>query len=136
MNNQEKYQDDPLRKYMSPERREETPEGFTSKVMTRIGLDTIPLTQSSQKRNLVPYISALVTILLIAAAFLIPANDTDSISQTLLSFIKGIKLSIPELNLSSIFKLSVPVVITYALIGILVLTIFDRALYGFFKKEK
>ena len=136
MNDQLKYQEDPLRKYISPYNREETPEGFTSKVMTRIGLDTIPMLEGSHKRNLVPYIFALVTIILIATAFLIPESDTDLISLTFMRFIKGIKLSVPEMNLSSIFQFSMPAVITYAFIGILVLTVFDRALYGFFKKEK
>ncbi len=136
MNDQEKYQEDPLRKYISPDRREEAPEGFTSKVMTRISLDTIPLMEGSRKRNLVPYISILVTILLIAAAFLIPDKNPDLFSTTLMSFIKGIGFSVPKINLSSIFHLSIPAVITYAFIGILVLTVFDRALYGFFKKEK
>ncbi len=136
MNDKEKFQEDPLRKYIMPDRREEAPGGFTSKVMTRIGLDTIPVIEGSRKRNLVPYISVLVTILLITTAFLIPHNDTDSFSLTLMSFIKGINFSVPKMNLSAIFQLSMPAVVTYAFIGILVLTVFDRALYGFFKKEK
>jgi hypothetical protein len=136
MNDKEKYQEDHLRNYIVPGRREEAPGGFTSKVMTRIGLDTIPLVEGSRKRNLVPYISVLVTILLIATAFLIPHNDTDLFSLTLMSIIKGINFSFPKMNLSSIFQLSMPAVITYAFIGILVLTVFDRALYRFFKKEK
>jgi hypothetical protein len=136
MNDQEKYQEDPLKEYISPSRREEPPEGFTSKIMTRIGLDTTPIMEGSRKRNLVPYISVLVTLLLIAAAFLIPDKDTDLISRTLMSFINGIGFSVPKINLSSIFQLSLPAVIMYAFIGILILTVFDRALYGFFKKEK
>ena len=136
MNNKEKFQEDPLRNYIMPGRREEAPGGFTSKVMTRIGLDTIPLIEGSRKRNLVPYISFLVTVLLIATAFLIPENDTDLFSRTLMSFIKGINFSVLQMDLSSIFQISMPTVITYAFIGILVLIVFDRALYGFFKKEK
>jgi hypothetical protein len=136
MNNQEKYQEDLLRKYISPERREEAPEGFTSKVMTRIGVDTVPLIETSRKRNLVPYISVLVTVMLIGAAFFIPDSKSDLVTKTVMSLIKGIRLSVPEINLSTFFQLSVPAVITYVFVGILVLTIFDRALYGFFKKEK
>jgi hypothetical protein len=136
MTNKEKFKDDPLWQYISPDKLEEAPEGFTSKVMTRINLDTIPIMEGSRKKNLVPYISLLVTILLITAAFLIPEKDTDLLSRILMSFINGIGLSFPKVNLSSIFQLSIPAVITYALIGILVLTVFDRALYGFFKKEK
>jgi hypothetical protein len=136
MNNQEKYHDDHLWEYLSPEKREKTTGGFTSKVMTRVGLETTPLKESLRNRNLIPYISSLVIILLIAAVFLIPESDTDLISTTLISFLKGIKFSVPVINLSSLFQLSIPAVITYAFIGILVLTVLDRALYGFFKKEK
>jgi hypothetical protein len=136
MNNQVKYHEDPIRKYIKPGNREEAPEGFTSKVMTRIGLDTLPSAETSRKRSLVPYISVLIIILLIAAAYLIPYNNTDLFTQGILNFIKGIDSSVSRINLTSIFSLTMPAVITYALVGILVLTVFDRALYRFFKKEK
>jgi hypothetical protein len=42
----------------------------------------------------------------------------------------------PEIGLSSIFHLTLPSVMIYAILGILVLTVFDRALYGFFHREK
>ena len=41
MNNQEKYKEDLLRQYINPEKIEKAPEGFTSKVMTRIQLETL-----------------------------------------------------------------------------------------------
>jgi hypothetical protein len=42
----------------------------------------------------------------------------------------------PELNISSLFHLTFPSVVIYSLLGLLVLGIFDGALYGIFKREK
>jgi len=138
MNNQKKYNDDLLRKYISPENIEKAPEGFTSKVMTRIQIETIPLAVAdrSQKKNLVPVISVAVTLFLLAAAFLIPGSESHSLALPVLNLIKNIKFSLPEINLSSIFRLNLPSVMMYVFIGILVLTLFDRALYRIFHREK
>jgi len=138
MNNQEKYNDDLLRKYISPEKIEKAPEGFTSRVMAHIQIETIPsaVTGGLKKKNLVPVISAVVTILLIAAAFLIPGSESDSLTSEVLDLIKSTKFSLPEIDLSSIFRLNLPSVLIYVFIGILLLTVFDRALYGIFHREK
>ena len=95
MNNQEKYREDLLREYIAPDKSENAPEGFTSKVMTRIQLETSPLFSGakSHARNLVPVISVTVVILLIASAFLIPVSKADSMSQPVLSFLKNMKFS-------------------------------------------
>ena len=92
--------------------------------------------EKSRKKNLVPYISSVVTILLIASAVLIPGSQSDSFINPVLSFIKNIKFSVPEINLSSIFRLTLPSVLMYVFIGILILSLFDRALYGIFHREK
>jgi hypothetical protein len=138
MNNQEKYKEDLLRQYINPERIEKAPEGFTSKVMSAIQTEILPLMRAEKvkKKNLVPVISAVVTILLIASAFLIPGSQTDSLAKPVLSLIKNIKFSMPEINLSSIFQLTFPSVTMYVFIGILILSVFDRALYGIFHREK
>jgi hypothetical protein len=138
MNNREKYNDENLRQYISPENIEKAPEGFTSKVMTRIKTETIPLAVSgkSQKRNLVPVIYAAVTLFLLAAACLFPVSDSDSITITALRLLGSIKSSLPALNLSSVFRITLPSVMMYVFIGILVLTLFDRALYKIFHREK
>jgi hypothetical protein len=134
MNNQEKYKEDLLRQYIGPERIEKAPEGFTSKVMTRVHLETQPLAVSgrSVKTYTIPLISAAVTILLIAAALLFSGNQSDTSAFALL---KHIKISLPELNLSSLFRFTLPSVLVYVLIGILILTVFDTALYGIFHRE-
>ena len=138
MNNQEEFKEDLLRHYITSERIEKAPEGFTSKVMARVQVDTLPfmVAEKSRKKNLVPYISSVVTILLIASAILIPGSQSDSLVNPVLSLIKNIKFSVPEINLSSIFRLTLPSVLMYVFIGILILSLFDRALYGIFHREK
>ena len=138
MNNNENHKEDLLGRYISAEKIEKAPDGFTSKVMTRIQLEILPLNATDRwwKRNFVPLIFVFVTILLIVAAYLIPANQSDIFDSSFLNSLKSIKLSLPELNLSSISGLSLPSVLIYVIIGIFVLTLFDRALYGIFKREK
>jgi hypothetical protein len=138
MNNQDEFKDDLLRQYITSERIEKAPEGFTSKVMARVHVDTLPImvAEKSRKKNMVPFISSVVTILLIASAVLIPGSQSDSFINPVLSFIKNIKFSVPEINLSSIFRLTLPSVLMYVFIGILILSLFDRALYGIFHREK
>jgi hypothetical protein len=138
MNKREQYNDDLLRQYVSPEKVENAPDGFTSKVMTRIHLETQPFIPAEQswKKNLVPLISAFVVILLIVSAFLIPVSQSDSLANPALSLFKNLKLSIPEINLTSIFSHSLPSVIMYVFIGIIILTLFDRALNRIFHRSK
>jgi hypothetical protein len=138
MNNQEKYNEDLLRQYITPEKIEKAPEGFTSKVMAGIRLEKIPVMvhERSRKKNFVPVIYSAVALLLVVVAFLIPESQSDSLALPFLKLIKILKFSMPETNLSSIFHLTLPSIIMYACIGILVLTIFDRALYEAFHKEK
>jgi small-conductance mechanosensitive channel len=138
MNNQEKDTEDFLRQYIDPERIEKAPEGFTSKVMTRIQLEKQPsdVAHSGWRKISVPVISAAVILILLAAAFLIPGSESDSIALPVLKLFKNIKSSVPEVNLSSVFSLTLPSVLMYVFIGIFVLTLFDRALYGVFHRDK
>jgi hypothetical protein len=138
MNNQEKHTDDLLSKYITSERIEKAPEGFTSKVMTLVRLEKSHLVyeERSWKKNLVPVLSIVVTVLLIVSAYLIPSGKTDPISNPVLSLIKTLKLSFPDVNISSIFRFSLPSVMIYAIIGIIILTVFDRALFRVFHRQK
>ena len=138
MNNQEKRTDDLLSKYITSERIEKAPDGFTSKVMTLVRLEKSHLVseESSWKKNLVPVLSIVITVLLIVSAYLIPSGKTDSIASPVLSLIKNLKLSFPDVNISSVFRLSLPSVIMYAIVGIIILTVFDRALSRVFHRNK
>jgi hypothetical protein len=138
MNSQEIYKEDLLRQYIDPEMIEEAPKGFTSKVMTQIQLESkpLPVTQTLREKSFVPVISASVTVLLIAAAFLIPDNKSASLTSLFLNLSKNLKISLPEVDLSSVFRLTLPSVMIYVFLGILILTLFDRALYHIFHREK
>ena len=138
MNSQEKYKEDLLREFIYPERIEKAPEGFTSKVMTLVQMESIPLknAQKDGKRNLVPYLSAAITLILIIATFLIPADKSDSFSLILLEQIKNIKITLPTVDLSSVFNFSLPAILIYVFIGIIVLSLFDIAISGIFRREK
>jgi hypothetical protein len=138
MNNQAEHKEDPFRRYVTSERIEKAPEGFTSKVMTRVRLETLPLitTERSGKKNLVPVISFVVTLLLIASAFLIPDNQSDSLVNPVLDLFKTLNILKPEMDLSSIFRITLPSVMIYVFIGILILTLFDRTLFRIFHREK
>jgi hypothetical protein len=135
MDNREKYTDDLLRQYIIPERSEKAPEGFTSKIMTRVQLET-EMAGKAHSKNLVPLVSALVTVLLIAAAFLIPGSQTGKLTDTVITLFRNINISIPSPDLSSVFSLTLPSITLYVVIGIFVLTLFDKALQGIFRKEK
>ncbi|MGC1392099.1 MAG: hypothetical protein WA816_13770 [Bacteroidales bacterium] len=138
MNNKEEYKEDLLMQYITSERIAKAPKGFTSKVMTRVRLETLPsmVVEKSWKKNLIPVISASVTVLLIASAILIPGSQSDSMAKPILSLIKNLKFSIPDINVSSIFRFSLPSVMLYVIVGILILTLFDRALHQIFYREK
>jgi hypothetical protein len=138
MNNQEKYEEDLLKKYINPERIEMAPERFTADLMARIQLENAHeyAAEKSAGKSFVPVISVAVTVLLLAAAFLIPGSNTDSLSPTILKLIHNLKPLLPELSMSSLLKLTLPSVMMYVFIGLLVLTIFDRALYSIFHQVK
>jgi hypothetical protein len=137
MNSGDKIDADILREYINPEKIEKAPEDFTSILMTRIQEEARPLKAAGRLRNvsLVPVISTAVTILLIVATFLAPDSD-DSFTLPLLQYSENIKISIPRIDISHIFSFNLPVWLSYLFLGILILTIFDRALYGLFRREK
>ena len=138
MNDQEKFKGDILRHYINPERIEKAPEGFTSKLMTRIHIETRPLKVAGRWQNmsLIPVISSVVTILLTAAAFLIPGSDTDPLALPVIKLIKNIKVPLPEIDLTTIFRLDLPTIMIYIFIGILILSLLDRALNVLFHRKE
>jgi len=125
--------EDMLREYIKPEMIEKSPADFTSKIMIKLqeGTLTEPV-KRSRKLNYVPLISAAVTLLLTAAALILPASEPESLTLPFLKLMKNLKLSIPSVDLASIFKFNLPSVMIYVFFGILVLTLIDRALYGIF----
>jgi hypothetical protein len=138
MSNQEEFREDILRQYINPEKIEKAPEGFTSKVMTQIQLEPVPVKNAGilRNKNLVPLISTVITIFLVVAAFLIPGSEADSSALPVLQIIKNIRVSLPEVDLASILRLNIPASMIYVFIGILMLTLFDRALNVLFHRRE
>jgi hypothetical protein len=137
MNKQEKYDEDLLSRYVNPEGIEKAPEGFTTNVMSLIKTENEPVEAAikPRKRSLVPVISGAVTVLLIALVFLMPDNKSDIMTLSALELLKNIKVSLPEIDLTTLFRSNLPATFFYGLLGILILSLLDRALYGVFHKE-
>lgn len=138
MNNSEKDSDNLLRKYMSQEMIEKAPSGFSSKVMARVHIEGAPEKAKRMlvNKSLVPLISVIVTIVLVMAAMLSSGSTNDSAVFPIDNLFRNFKITLPEINLPSVFRFDVPVTIAYVFIGILILTLFDRALNSIFHKEK
>jgi len=138
MNNFEKDSDNLLRKYMSQEMIEKAPSGFSSKVMARVHIEGAPEKAKRMlvNKSLVPLISVIVTIVLVIAALLSSGSTNDSMAFPLDGLLRNFEITLPEINFTSVFRFDVPVTIVYVFIGILILTIFDRALHGIFHKER
>jgi hypothetical protein len=138
MNNQEINDDSLLRKFLNPEKIEKAPDGFTSKTMTRIHIET----QSAKEKqgffikNRVPVISVAITAGLILAAVLIPAGETESVGSTIWNYFQDLKFTMPVISNKYFIDLNLPEWVSYAPIGILLLGFFDRALFGIFHKWK
>jgi hypothetical protein len=138
MNNQVKHNDDLLRKYINPEEIEKAPEGFTLKVMTAVQIEPVQskYSFSFSGKYLVPVISASVILILVLVTLLLPGSNNDSLLSPALDVLKKIKISLPEFDISSFLNFNIPVTLVYVLIGILILSLFDRALNVVFHREK
>ena len=129
MNNREMNDEELLRRFLSPERIERAPEGFTTKTLTRIRIETRPLTEHYGfiARNRVPLISAGIAAGLILAAILIPSGDNGSVGAEVWKYIRDIEFTLPGINL--------PKWASYTMIGIFIMGFLDRALSGIFQKR-
>jgi hypothetical protein len=138
MNKKDPFEDDLLINYINPERIEKAPEGFTSKTMTRIQIET----ESKRSRKWiisgspVPLISLIITLLLTAAAILIPSDSNGQISSLFLKLFSNYSITIPKLYFSSAPELNLPVWIIYSSLVIVFLAVFDRLLGTLFRKER
>ncbi|HEY5469826.1 MAG TPA: hypothetical protein VIK07_04825 [Bacteroidales bacterium] len=139
MNSREDYIKDPFRKYFTPEMSVKAPAEFTSKVMKKIQLEPLSVKKEGllRNKNLVPYISVVITLILISAALVLQGDDAGSAAFSFVtSLLKNINLPLPKIDLSSLFKIKVPEFLTYILIGLLILGIFDRGLNRLFHRRK
>jgi hypothetical protein len=138
MNKEGNFKDDILRKYINPGNIEKTPEGFTSKVMNGIRFEPrlSAVVKKSGKTNYVPVISIAVFVLLVTVTLFLPESKSDIFTRPVFDLMKNLSLSLSETDLSSVFRITLPSVGIYVFIGVLMLTLFDRALFKLFHREK
>ncbi len=138
MKTSQEYKDDPLGRFLNHESIEKAPERFTSNVMSRIRFETITerVTLKKRKTNLVPVISIVIIVLLIAAALLVPANSNPELAGPVNDLLNNISLHVSGIKLGSSIKINLPASMAYISIAVLMLTFFDRALNGIFHRNK
>jgi hypothetical protein len=135
--NKPENSNDPVSRFLNREMIEKAPEGFTSKVMTIIQVEPRQEQKSPAKRerSLVPFLSAGVIILLILSTFILPGGS-DLMKFSLADIIQKLGLTLPSFDFSKFNIISLPGWIPYMIAGILILSVFDRALYGLFHKRE
>lgn len=137
MEKQDKFDEDILNQYFNSDQIEKAPDGFTSKIMTRIQIERV--TNKIPGKSFVgsvPFVSSLVTIALIIASALLTGNDNDQTSSVLNKYFNDLHFSLPSVDLTNIFRISLPAWLPWVFVGILILTIFDKALFSIFSKDK
>lgn len=137
MNNHFEKEEDHLKMFLNPEMIENAPDGFTEKIMDVISVEKESLMSAKnlREKSIVPYISAAVTIVLVILTVLLPFDKQDSSGFLIPDIFKNFKISLPEIDLTSVFTFDIPVLFGYILTGVLILSLFDRALYGLFHKR-
>lgn len=133
MNKKQNADKDPLKRYIDHRMIENAPEGFTSRVMSLVQLETVPVKTENSHENLrIPILSVLVTIVLIGLA-LITGGKNEALQIPVPELIKGIKISFPDIN--SIFSINLPSTLIYVFAGLLVLALFDTVLKSVFHRH-
>jgi hypothetical protein len=138
MKTSQEKKEDLLKEFMNPEGIRKAPEGFTSRVMDRIHMETVPVSvdEGTGRLKLVPVISVSVIILLVATALLLPGKSVASASGPVSDLIGKIYLHLPSISISSYIKLSTPETLVYISVAVFMLTFFDRVLNLLFHRDQ
>jgi hypothetical protein len=134
-----KFEDDILRKYINPENIEKSPEGFTGRLMTQIQLEKVPVKAPDKFRinYLVPAISVTVAVLLIISAAFFGTTENITANDPIIRFVDSIRIPFPDIKFDYLSNITIPRLISYLVIGLFVLALFDRVLNSvFYRKEK
>jgi hypothetical protein len=135
--NKHENNNDPLSAFINHEMIEKAPEGFTSKVMTVIQLEPRNIQNSHLKRerSIVPWAFAGVFIILMVSSFLLP-KDNDLLTWPVIGILKRLETILPSFDFSKLDLIKLPGWVPYIIAGILILSVFDRALYGLFHRRE
>ncbi len=123
MNNPGNFEEDILKQYLNPEKTEKAPESFTPRLMSRIGYE--PAYKISGRTYLIPVISAVFIALLLILAFLFHGSTDKNLLLQQSGFIKNLEVTLSNMSSLTLPAFNIPVRITYALIGLLLLGLFD-----------
>ena len=134
--NKKHNQEDNLKRYINPEMSEKAPVGFTSRVMEGIRLEKVPARVQIKREglNIVPLVSAIVIIILVCMAVLLPEKNGQFVLPGV-ETVRNLKFNLPDLNFSTLFRINLPSTVIYSLIGISILSLFDRALKEVFHRN-
>jgi len=135
MTRQELNDDELLRDFLNTGMTEKAPEGFTTKTMTRIRIESGLARERFPSGKKIPLISVVIMALLTAAAILVPAGETAGFGSSLLDKAKEPLSAIPSISDFPLPAISLPEWIPYAVAGILIFGVFDFALSRIFHRE-
>jgi hypothetical protein len=129
---------DPLTRYLNAGKTEKAPIGFTSKVMENVRLEAVPGVRRGifQRIATIPVVSFIVIITLLLAALIFKGNQSDILTSYITSLFSNLKMQLPAIDLKPVLDFNLPEVMIWVIAGLAILSIFDRALQGFFQKEK
>ena len=135
MEKQDRIETDLLKKYMNPGFVEKSPEGFTSKTMTRIQLEagSMKVPVKSFFNRHIPLISVVITFTLMLASFAISGNNNQTPSF-LSKVFQRLDISIPSIDLSEYFSLRFPSWMPWLIVAVIILSVFERAFLMYFHK--
>jgi len=138
MSKQVYFEENNLGKYINPERIEKAPEGFTSRTMTRIQIETG--TSKAHRRiflsSPVPLVSILITTCLVAAVIFLPSGSAYSPDPSFLKYLSNLGFLLQKINFPHLPVLNLPEWISYGFIVILLLALIDSILSGILKKQR
>ena len=138
--NRQEFINDELRTFLIPEEIEQTPAGFTEKLMELIRKEPLPIIEQKAKFRFatVPVIYCAVLATLMIIALFIPSYGADAANsspwlQTLYNLLPEITMPKIELDISLTF--TIPETLKYIIIGCLGLFIFDLFLGRYFNRR-
>jgi hypothetical protein len=134
MNRTENDERDLLREFINPGNIEKAPEGFTEKVMSEITLQTCnKIIENRHSKYIVPFVAAGITATLTVAAILAKSN---SLLKPEFKLPATIDINLPAIDFSKYLNFSLPSIIGYIFIGMLLLGIFDKGLFNLFHHRR
>jgi len=122
--------------YLSREKIEKAPQGFTERVMMQISMEKAPVIVRKRSMNgmIVGGVAVLTSVALIIIAGVTPSSDSQFLSSVS-KILEGLNNVLPELNARDFPLIPLPGIVFYITIGILFLTLFDLALNRIFHRK-